>query len=104
MIGEFLRENYGVDRGGDLEECGIPAFLLDAKSGDSYDFASAFAVLARINGLPTRILRGYTGETSVNLGSGYTYWPEVLFKGALDGFALISCSITLGSHPWSWSD
>ncbi|MCM0674152.1 DUF3488 and transglutaminase-like domain-containing protein, partial [Micromonospora phytophila] len=50
--------------------------------GTSEQFASAFAVLGRVAGLPTRVVVGFqsTGDGPVRAGDAYA-WPEVLFDG-----------------------
>jgi transglutaminase-like putative cysteine protease len=63
-------------------------FLQKVRSGDCQQFSWAFAVLARLLGIPTRIAVGYTAGTHV---SGSTWrvttadahaWPEVYFPKA----------------------
>ncbi|GAB2963431.1 transglutaminaseTgpA domain-containing protein [Saccharothrix stipae] len=55
-----------------------------ANAGTAEQFASAFAVLARAVGLPTRVVVGFqpaAGEERVVRGSDATAWPEVYFAG-----------------------
>ncbi|MCE7000677.1 DUF3488 and transglutaminase-like domain-containing protein [Saccharothrix sp. S26] len=55
-----------------------------ANAGTAEQFASAFAVLARAVGLPTRVVVGFqpaTGAERVVRGSDATAWPEVYFAG-----------------------
>ncbi len=55
-----------------------------ANAGTAEQFASAFAVLARAVGLPTRVVVGFQpaeGEERVVRGSDATAWPEVYFAG-----------------------
>ncbi len=71
----------------------ITAFLLGKKGepgariGTSEQFATAFALLARQNGLPTRLVVGFkAGDpqpdgTRVVRGSDALAWPEVYFEG-----------------------
>jgi transglutaminase-like putative cysteine protease len=63
-------------------------FLFTTKSGFCQQYSSAYAVLARIDGLPTRIAVGFTTPLHV---VGYTYaanghqvhaWPQVYLGGA----------------------
>ncbi|WP_213456540.1 DUF3488 and transglutaminase-like domain-containing protein [Rhizomonospora bruguierae] len=52
------------------------------QKGTSEQFAASFALLARLTGLPTRIIVGFRtrpGSTVVRGGDGYA-WPEVLFQ------------------------
>jgi hypothetical protein len=55
-----------------------------ANAGTAEQFASAFAVLGRAVGLPTRVVVGFqpaAGEERVVRGSDATAWPEVYFAG-----------------------
>ncbi len=55
-----------------------------ANSGTAEQFASAFAVLGRAVGLPTRVVVGFqpaAGEDRVVRASDATAWPEVYFTG-----------------------
>jgi transglutaminase-like putative cysteine protease len=61
-------------------------FLTQTKSGDCVQYSFAFTVLARLLGLPTRLVTGYTAGTQN--GNHYVVkstdahaWPEVLFPG-----------------------
>lgn len=64
-------------------------FLTETKSGYCQQFATAFAVLARIRGFSTRVAVGFLpGETSVATPDEYVVrgtdahaWPEVYFEG-----------------------
>ncbi|MFC6091026.1 transglutaminaseTgpA domain-containing protein [Saccharothrix lopnurensis] len=55
-----------------------------AGAGTAEQFASAFAVLGRAVGLPTRVVVGFqpgAGEERAVLGGDATAWPEVYFTG-----------------------
>jgi transglutaminase-like putative cysteine protease len=64
-------------------------FLFDRKKGHCEYFASAFAVLARVSGIPTRQVNGflggewneYQGYVAVRAGDAHS-WDEVYFPGA----------------------
>jgi hypothetical protein len=66
----------------------IDFFLFDRKKGHCEYFASAFAILARINGIPTRQVNGflggewneYQGYVAVRAGDAHS-WDEVFFPG-----------------------
>ncbi len=67
----------------------LPTFLTTDQRGYCSQFAQAFAVLARLIGIPSRIAVGYTGGTQV-AGPGDTWqvtthdahaWPELYFSG-----------------------
>jgi len=61
-------------------------FLFESKAGSSYDFASAFVVLARLNGLPARLVEGVyidaIPQTQVVTERNRHFWAEVYFKNA----------------------
>ena len=54
-----------------LGENSVDEFLFDTKRGFCGHYASAFAVLARASGIPTRIVTGYQGGTYNRFGN---YW------------------------------
>ena len=62
-------------------------FLFDSRTGYCQQFATAFAVLARIDALPTRVAVGFLPGTPVghdewNVEGFDTHaWPQVLFSG-----------------------
>jgi transglutaminase-like putative cysteine protease len=63
------------------------SFLFVSRTGYCQQFATAFAVLARIEGLPTRIAVGFLPGTPVGRdqwqveGVDTHAWPQVLFQG-----------------------
>ncbi len=67
---------------------GLEDFLLHTKRGFCQQFAFAFAVLARLLGIPTRVAVGYTAGTDLGKGnwrvttSDAHAWPELFFQGA----------------------
>jgi transglutaminase-like putative cysteine protease len=66
---------------------GLLNFLFVSRTGYCQQFATAFAVLARIDGLPTRIAVGFLPGTPLGNdqwqvdGSDTHAWPQVLFGG-----------------------
>lgn len=64
----------------------ISAFLLKDQAGYCIHFATAMAILARLEGIPSRVAIGFTGGTRD--GEGYKVttdnmhaWPELYFEG-----------------------
>ncbi len=53
-----------------------PNAMLEEKQGICYDYASAFAAMLRINGIPTRLVKGYKNGIDV-----YHAWNEVYNAG-----------------------
>ncbi|NUU22825.1 MAG: DUF3488 domain-containing protein [Streptomycetaceae bacterium] len=88
-LADWLRGNHKYDR------TAVPGhsyrnlqfFLESSKEGTSEQFASAFAVLARSIGLPTRVVVGFSRGTQQPDGSwrvdtgDVMAWPEVEFAG-----------------------
>jgi hypothetical protein len=70
----------------------VDFFLFDRKAGHCEYFASAFAILARAAGIPTRQVNGFLGGewneyqsyVAVRAGDAHS-WAEVFFPGAGDG-------------------
>jgi hypothetical protein len=66
----------------------LTAFLTRIKAGYCQQFATAFTILARIEGFPTRIAVGFLPGTSsgahtfIVRGADAHAWPEVYFKNA----------------------
>ncbi|SDW25766.1 protein of unknown function [Amycolatopsis xylanica] len=88
----FLSTNYQV-----AKEPGLPTghgwpqlrrFLLDERRGTSEQFAAAYVALARIKGIPARLVVGYRAPASpsadgtfVVRGGDILAWPEVAVRG-----------------------
>jgi len=90
VLERFLRTEYRLATGDDLPSgSGWPqlrTFLLDTKRGTTEQFAAAYVVLARMNGLPARIAVGFrapeeTGDGVVVHNSDAIAWPEVAVEG-----------------------
>ncbi len=92
MIEKYLKENYEYDlniphfpENADT----VDYFLFEIKKGYCEHFATAFAVLARLSGVPSRLITGYT-EGDYNILTGYYEirekhghaWVEVFIPGA----------------------
>lgn len=88
-VQDYLRSNYSYRD--DIapppaDQDAVAYFLLESKAGYCDYFASAMVVLLRAEGIPARVVRGYTGgaydkETAayVVLASMAHAWPEVYF-------------------------
>jgi protein-glutamine gamma-glutamyltransferase len=91
QLDRFLRENYRVAVGEDLPTGhGWPQlrrFLLETKRGTSEQFAAAYVVLARMNGIPARLAVGFRGGAESEGGDHVVRnrdvlaWPEVAVRG-----------------------
>lgn len=87
-IRDFLRMNYRYNETPSPPPAGHDAvdwFLFNRREGTSADFASAFALMARMNNIPTRVVAGFTPGNTTD-GTNYTvklhdlhFWDEVLF-------------------------
>ncbi len=71
---------------GEQEIC--EAFLFNTREGYCRHFATAMAVLCRLNGIPSRLVTGYAPATFSLVDNGYLYkasnahaWVEIYFDG-----------------------
>jgi hypothetical protein len=91
QLERFLSMNYQVAVGDDLPTGhGWPQlrhFLLESKRGTSEQFAAAYVALARISGIPARLVVGFRGSAEVDGGDSVVRnrdvlaWPEVAVAG-----------------------
>ncbi|WP_424642543.1 transglutaminaseTgpA domain-containing protein [Embleya sp. AB8] len=88
-LAQWLRENHRYDPTATPGHTyrGLEYFLNESRRGTSEQFATAFAVLARSLGLPTRVVVGFRhgtrqpdGTWQVRGGDALA-WPEVEFAG-----------------------
>ncbi len=85
------RFRYDVDARQPAGADPLVSFLTRTRTGSCEQFAGAFAVLARVSGLATRVAVGFTpgrqtdGETMVR-GSDAHAWPEVFIGGSWVSF------------------
>nr|BFE50697.1 hypothetical protein GCM10017745_41240 [Saccharothrix mutabilis subsp. capreolus] len=87
VLERYLRENYELVTSGPLPVGhGWPAlerFLLHEKRGTSEQFAAAYVALARLRGIPARLVVGFSSPadgTVVRNGDAVA-WPEVAVEG-----------------------
>ena len=88
-IESYLRTQYAFNPSAPpgTSVASVDRFLFTAKSGQPEQFAAAFAILARVLGLPARVSVGYLldrrsdsgGLFKVTTADGFT-WPEVDFQ------------------------
>ncbi|ASI99165.1 transglutaminase domain-containing protein [Thermococcus celer] len=86
-IARYLANNYRLGNATPPEGADrLKWFLFESKRGSSYDFASAFVVLARLSGLPARLVEGVyidaVPRTQVVTEKKSQFWAEVYFKKA----------------------
>lgn len=81
-------ENTPAEQGYDGDGLGVIAKFLQVKAGYCIHFASTMAVMARIEGIPSRIVVGYqpgtatAGTTARTVTSDDLHaWPELYFDG-----------------------
>jgi transglutaminase-like putative cysteine protease len=88
----FFREGYHTAAGSGLPSGhGWPQlrkFLFETRRGTSEQFAAAYVALARIVGIPARLVVGFRSPAKPDAGGGYTVrngdvlaWPEVAVAG-----------------------
>ncbi len=117
-IERYLRNNFEyslttpVEQGFDGSDVAATERFLDVRAGYCVHFASAFTLMARSVGLPTRIVVGYLPGTYERAGTDdkrvyQVYsdqahsWPEVHFAGI--GWVSFEPTATIGS-PTSFSN
>jgi hypothetical protein len=92
VLEKYLRSHYRLATGGDLPTghgyAQLSHFLLQSKRGTSEQFAAAYVVLARLVGLPARLVVGFRQPAEPGPDGRYVVrnrdilaWPEVAVKG-----------------------
>jgi len=81
----------------------VSSFLFTRRTGYCQQFASAFALLARIDGLPTRLAVGYlearpTHDSWTVTGADAHTWPQVYFPGT--GWVDFEPTPSAGTPPY----
>ncbi|WNV86179.1 transglutaminaseTgpA domain-containing protein [Umezawaea sp. Da 62-37] len=86
VLERFLRDDFRLVDSGTLPVGhGWPQlerFLLRDKQGTSEQFAAAYVVLARLRGIPARLVVGFSGRNSLVRNGDVLAWPEVAVAGA----------------------
>ncbi|OXM45617.1 transglutaminase TgpA family protein [Amycolatopsis alba] len=93
QLERFLSTNYLLAAGSDELPTGhgwpqLRHFLLESKRGTSEQFAAAYVVLARMSGIPARLVVGFRGSAETDGGMRVVRnrdvlaWPEVAVAGA----------------------
>ncbi|MEU3769291.1 transglutaminaseTgpA domain-containing protein [Amycolatopsis keratiniphila] len=93
QLERFLSTNYQVATGTEELPTGhgwpqLRHFLLESKRGTSEQFAAAYVVLARMSGIPARLVVGFRGSAETDGGMHVVRnrdvlaWPEVAVAGA----------------------
>ncbi len=111
-IERYLRTNFSYSlstpaaEGYDSSDVGATERFIEVGAGYCVHFSSAFALMARSIGLPTRIVVGYTPGGFIGLGDDDTRryrvytdqahaWPEVHFEGI--GWVAFEPTASIGS-------
>lgn len=80
-IYDYVVKNYSYDKNkaSTVSSGYVPELqeFVDAKKGICYDYASLFAAVLRSNGIPTKLVMGYS-----NTASTYHAWSQVLLDGS----------------------
>ncbi|ANF22611.1 transglutaminase domain-containing protein [Thermococcus piezophilus] len=88
LIAEFLRKHYTYLENPERPNGTDPLtwFLFESKEGTSKDFASAFVILARLNGIPARLVEGFyiraVPGTQIISNKDRWFWAELYFDKA----------------------
>ncbi|KZB81481.1 transglutaminase TgpA family protein [Amycolatopsis regifaucium] len=105
QLERFLSHNYQVAVGKEDLPTGhgwpqLRHFLLESKRGTSEQFAAAYVVLARMSGIPARLVVGFRGSAETDGGMNVVHnrdvlaWPEVAVDGA--GWVALDPTATAG--------
>ncbi|GAB3406510.1 transglutaminase TgpA family protein [Flindersiella endophytica] len=92
VLEKYLRSHYRLAAGGDLPTghgyAQLSHFLLQSKRGTSEQFAASYVVLARLAGLPARLVVGFRQPAEPGPDGRYVVrngdilaWPEVAVQG-----------------------
>ncbi|MEJ3746492.1 transglutaminase-like domain-containing protein [Actinomycetes bacterium KLBMP 9797] len=92
VLERFLQRNYRLAAGQDLPTGHawpqLTDFLLHDRRGTTEQFAAAYVALARIRGIPARLVVGFRTPAGAGRGGQYTVrngdvlaWPEVAVEG-----------------------
>ncbi len=112
----FRQGNYRyVTQGLPTGDQALEQFLFETRQGNCEFFASAFAIVARASGVPTRLVGGYLGGDYNDLGGYYLIneqmahvWIEAFVEGQgwlrIDpsSFAQNAAAVWAGSQQQSW--
>ncbi len=94
LLAQYLRTHYPLANGTAAVPTGsgwlqLQRFLLQGGSGTSEQFATAYAVLARVLGIPARVVVGFRQHARPEADGTYVVrnadvlaWPEVAVQGA----------------------
>ncbi|WP_410664158.1 DUF3488 and DUF4129 domain-containing transglutaminase family protein [Amycolatopsis sp. lyj-84] len=105
QLERFLSTNYQVAVGKEDLPTGhgwpqLRHFLLESKRGTSEQFATAYVVLARMSGIPARLVVGFRGSAETDGGMNVVRnrdvlaWPEVAVAGV--GWVALDPTATAG--------
>ncbi|WP_414941355.1 transglutaminase TgpA family protein [Amycolatopsis sp. cmx-11-51] len=105
QLERFLSTNYQVAVGKEDLPTGhgwpqLRHFLVESKRGSSEQFAAAYVVLARMSGIPARLVVGFRGSAETDGGMNVVRnrdvlaWPEVAVAGA--GWVALDPTATAG--------
>lgn len=113
VLEDYFRKNFYIATGGDLPTGHsypqLMSFLTTTKRGTSEQFAAAYVVLARILGIPARLVVGFRQSTEIDSGGNSVVrnrdvlaWPEVAVSGlgwvALDPTNTVAAAVAPDQH------
>ncbi|MEV4133759.1 transglutaminaseTgpA domain-containing protein [Dactylosporangium sp. NPDC049742] len=112
QLEKYLSEHYQVVRTGNAPTGNgwpqLQRFLTESMRGTSEQFAAAYVALARLNGIPARLVVGFrgaevAGDTFIVRNRDVLAWPEVPVAGVgwvpLDPTAAVSDTAKPGKAP-----
>ena len=88
ILNEFKTNNFYYSLTPETQGNDYENFFFSTKTGYCEYFAGTFVILARLVGIPSRIVTGYFGGSYNNLGDFYTFkqhdehsWVEIFLDG-----------------------
>ncbi|MCB1174010.1 MAG: hypothetical protein KDK39_10605 [Leptospiraceae bacterium] len=99
----YQKHQYKMGFSEDSSPSHMTSFLLDTKEGDCTEFANSTVLLARLNGLPARLVHGYLASTDLQTRyhrGGLKHLQKEI--EALQKFKLEELYLVTTSHRHAW--
>ena len=103
IIQSYGEYQYNIGFTDDVSVSHISDFLLNTRDGDCTEFSNATALLARLAGIPTRVVTGYLASTGLQTNShirGLVMLQEAIEP--LQEYPLDSLYLVTTAHRHSW--
>ncbi len=104
ILSNFTTYQYEMGFTDDVSVEAVGDFLLDTKSGDCTEFSNSTAILARLAGIPSRVVTGYLAAKSLQTDrhrQGLAILQEAIEP--LQSFPIDSLYLVTSAHRHSWT-